>query len=84
MTRDHQDVITADVVLVNLLGACQRVTIGTVMEIAWAWDRQIPVVVMIEKQANVHDHPMIREAIGFRVDNLDDGIACVRSLLCHQ
>src|SRR3982751_2947354 len=61
MTRDHFDTINANVVLVNFLGA-QRVSIGTVMEIAWAWDRRIPVVAAIEP-GNIHDHAMVTEAI---------------------
>src|SRR4051812_12682585 len=34
-TRDYNDVKRSDVIVVNLLGA-QKVSIGTVMEIAWA------------------------------------------------
>ena len=36
VTRDYDDVSGCDVVLVNLLGA-QKVTIGTVAEMAWAY-----------------------------------------------
>ena len=79
MTRDHFDTVNADVVLVNFLGA-QRVSIGTVMEVAWAWDRRIPVVAVMEPN-NLHEHAMITEAIGFRFPNLDDAIQCVVQLL---
>jgi nucleoside 2-deoxyribosyltransferase len=80
MTRDHHDTTTADAVLVNLLGTA-RVTIGTVMEIAWAWDRKIPVVAVIEPAGNLHDHPMVREAIGFRTRSVADAVEVVRSVL---
>jgi nucleoside 2-deoxyribosyltransferase len=78
MTRDHFDTINADVVLANFLGA-QRVSIGTVMEVAWAWDRRIPVVAVMEPD-NIHDHAMVIEAIGFRFSTLDDAIQCVIEL----
>lgn len=85
MTRDHHDVITADCVLVNLLGCTpagtNRVTVGTVQEMAWAWDRRIPVVCVMEPSGNVHDHPMVRETIGFRVETLDQAVQVVRSIL---
>lgn len=81
MSRDHNDVVTSDAVLVNLL-SLGRVTIGTVMEIAWAFERRIPVVAVMEPHGNLHDHPMIREALAIRVPTLNEGIACVRSLLC--
>ncbi len=80
MTRDHTDVITADALLENLPGV-KRITVGTVMELAWAWDRHIPVVVMMEREGNPHDHPMVREAIGWRVETLDEAVHCVKSIL---
>lgn len=69
MTRDHYDCFRADLVLVNLLGT-GKVSIGTVMEIAWAHTHQIPIILVMEEEGNVHDHPMIREAAGFRAPNL--------------
>ena len=83
MSRDHNDVIEANALLVNLLGV-KRVTVGTVMELAWAWDRHIPTVVVMEEADNPHDHPMVREAIGWRVKTLDEGIHCVKSVLLHE
>lgn len=80
MTRDHWDCIRCDVVLVNLLGAT-KVSIGTVMEIAWAFECKIPVVLCIEPEGNVHDHAMIREATGFRVNTLDAGLEIVKAIL---
>lgn len=69
-TRDRNDVMNSDIILVNLLGAT-KVSIGTVMEIAWADMLRKPVVLVMEKTGNVHDHAMIRECIGFRVETLD-------------
>lgn len=73
MTRDHFDCTRCDVLLVNLLGA-KSVSIGTCMELAWAFTRQIPTVCAIEKEGNPHHHMMVSEAIGFRVDSLQAAI----------
>lgn len=77
MTRDHNDVRTADALVANLAGA-PRVSIGTVMEIAWAHAYSVPVIAILDTQ---HDHPMIREAVGFRVRTLDEAAAVVEALL---
>lgn len=77
MARDFNDVKRCDVLLVNLLGA-PRPSLGTVMELAWAYALQKPAVVAIEAEGNVNDnHPMIHEAIPFRVETLDEAIDAV-------
>jgi len=81
MTRDHTDVLRADALLVNLLGTA-RPSLGTVMELAWAYAYRKPAVVVIERENNPHDnHPMIHEAIGFRVETLEEGIDAVATIL---
>lgn len=79
MTRDHYDCMTADVILMNLLNT-QKVSIGTVMEAAWAFAYRKPLV-MIMEPGNLHEHPMLDQAIGFRVDNLDNGLSIVKAIL---
>ena len=81
MTRDFNDVKQADVLLVNLLGATTP-SLGTIMELAWAFALQKPAVVCIEPAGNPHDnHPMIHEAMPFRVQTLEDGLEAVRIIL---
>lgn len=81
MARDFNDVKRCDVLLVNLLGA-PRPSLGTVMELAWAYALQKPAVVAIEAEGNVNDnHPMIHEAIPFRVETLDEAIDAVAVIL---
>jgi nucleoside 2-deoxyribosyltransferase len=80
MTRDHWDCTRCDILLVNLRGA-SRVSIGTCMEIAWAWDHNKPVILVMEKEGNVHEHSMIREATGFRVTTLEEALNVVQGLL---
>ena len=82
ITRDRWDTMRCDLFLANLLGA-KKVSIGTVMEFAWADSQRIPVIAIMEKQGNLHDHSMIREATGFRVETLDDGLLVAKALLTY-
>lgn len=81
MTRDHNDCLTADLILVNLQACGSRVSQGTLMEIAWGFAYRKPVVAIMERKGNVHDHPMVREAIGFRTDDWEEAVHIVRSIL---
>lgn len=79
-TRDKFDCFNCDLILVNFIGA-KVVSIGTVMEIAWADSKNTPIITAIEKEGNVHDHAMIRESIGFRVGSLEEGLNVAKSIL---
>lgn len=79
-TRDYFDVRKADAILAYLKDT-KIVSIGTVMEIAWAKAFDKPVVLVTE-QDNVHwKHPMIKESVGFHADNLNEGILLINSIL---
>lgn len=81
MTRDFNDVKRCDALLVNLLGLTKP-SLGTVMELAWAYAMQKPCVVAIEDKGNPHDlHPMIAEAMPFRVTTLNEAIDAVAVIL---
>ncbi len=82
MTRDRYDATRCDALLVNLLGA-ERVSIGTVMELAWADLSRIPIVVAMEPKGNVHEHAMVTEAIGFRVPSIDEALHVVKAIADH-
>ncbi len=79
MTRDRYDAMRCDVLLVNLLGA-DRVSIGTVMEIAFADAVRTPIVMAIEPSGNPHEHAMISEAVGFRVPTLEGALHVVKAI----
>jgi hypothetical protein len=79
MTRDRWDATRCNVLLVNLLGA-SRVSIGTVMEIAWADLARIPIVCVIEDNDNPHEHMMISEAIGYRVNNMPQALHIIKAM----
>lgn len=79
-TRDYNDCKRCDILVANLLGA-DKISIGTVMEIAWAKAFQTPVVAIMEDSGNPHEHPMINECIGFRVKTLQEAADIVKVVL---
>lgn len=78
-TRDYFDVRRADAILVSFLGAT-KVSIGTVMEVAWARAFNKPVVCCMER-SNIHQHSMLNYACGYIVEDLTTGIATLEALL---
>ena len=78
-TRDRWDATRCDVLFVNFLNA-PRISIGTILEIAWADSYDIPIILVMEDD-NVHHHAMVMECAGFVVSTLDDGIHILKSLL---
>jgi len=81
-TRDHNDCIRSDLLFVNLLGA-ERVSIGTVMELAWAWEKRIPIVCLMEKD-NCHQHIMLKESMDFTLEDVDSGIKIAKAVLAVE
>ena len=81
MTRDHTDILRADALLVNLLGASMP-SMGTIIEMAWAYAYRKPAVVAIEANGNPHgNHPMLAAAMPFRLETLDQAIDTVAIVL---
>jgi nucleoside 2-deoxyribosyltransferase len=91
MTRDVFDCSEADVILANFLGA-ERVSIGSIMEVAWAYQNKKPIVACVEDggqaftgrigaSGNPHEHAMMNEAISYKVNSLDAGIHIVNAIL---
>lgn len=82
MTRDRWDCTRVDIVLVNFAPSHGNgvVSIGTVMEIAWADLSRIPVVAVMP-EGNIHAHGMVQEAVGFRVQTLEAAITLIKSIL---
>lgn len=77
--RDMWDCNRCDILVVNLLEA-KKVSIGTVMEIAWAAQLKKPIVLIMEKEGNPHEHAMVREACAFRVEKVADAIKLVKTI----
>lgn len=95
LIRDHYDATRRSLLFVNLLNTV-KVSIGTVMEIAWAHEARVPIVLCMTstttKQSetnpigidiikNPHDHAMIREACPLHVTTLEEGIHVTKHLL---
>jgi len=79
MRRDHFDCTRASAVLVNLLGSGERISIGTVMEVAFAYDHKIPVICVME-QDNKHNHVMFNEGCTYVVRTLEEAVELIRFL----
>ena len=80
MTRDRFDTTVCDALFANFLGAT-TVSIDTCMEIAWADMLRKPIILVMEAEGNLHDHPMIRDAAGYRVTTVEEGVALANALL---
>jgi hypothetical protein len=90
ITRDRWDTTRCDIILANFLSA-EQVSIGTVMELAWADLARVPSIVVMEptlpstgtpvRPGNVHEHSMVREATGFRVETLEEGLNVAKAIL---
>lgn len=78
--RDYNDVLEADAVLVNLAGATQ-VSIGTMFEMAWAYDCRIPIVLVMENEGNPHEHGFVKEAYTYRTPCLDEAVELLSIIL---
>lgn len=80
ITRDYNDCKRADLLVVNMLGAT-RVSIGTVMEIAWAKAFSVPVILVMEREGNIHEHSMLTESVGYRVETLEEALLLTKVVL---
>lgn len=72
--RDKHDVLRSDILLVNLVGAA-RVSVFSMMEVAWAEDHNKFVLTVMESDgSNVHEHLCVREASSLLVPTMDEAI----------
>lgn len=77
--RDHYDVHRADVVLANLEGA-KRVSIFTMMEMAWAYQNNTFVLTVMEP-GNIHEHLCTYHVSSAVVSKLDDAVNYLKHVL---
>jgi len=76
--RDYNDCKTADAILVYFPPETSKVSIGTVMEIAWGRAFQVPVVIV--DQSTLHDHGMLTYG-NIMASSLEEGIHAIKQLL---
>ncbi len=79
LRRDNYDCTRADVLFVNLIGAT-IISIGSMFEIAWAYDHKRYVVLCME-EGNIHEHIFPREACSIRFPTLGDGVKYMKEVL---
>jgi nucleoside 2-deoxyribosyltransferase len=77
--RDMFDTSRSSAVLVNLLGT-QKISVGTVMEIGWAFMARVPSVVVMEKD-NIHRHAMVEDCATYIVETIEEAVQIVKILL---
>ena len=80
VTRDKFDCVNCGVVILNLLGS-KRVSIGSMVEVGWANASNIPIVLIMEKTGNCHEHAFVTECCQFRTTSINDATKVVRAIL---
>lgn len=85
MTRDHFDCKRATLVVANLLREYMpengMPSLGTAMEMAWCFGYRVPLIAILDEENSPYDHPMINEAIGFRVTTLEQAAETAKMIL---
>lgn len=74
--RDYNDIQQVDVVLVHLDNfGSTRPTIGTIAEIAWAWERRIPIIAVASPNNTLmRGHPFIKAMVTRYFEDLDSSV----------
>jgi hypothetical protein len=70
IARDKFDVLRADMLVGNFLGA-KQVSLGSMFEQAWAHMHHKPIAAAIEPEGNPHQHMFFEQTLGFRVETLE-------------
>lgn len=74
--RDYNDIERADIMLVNLnTWGSTRPLVGTLMELAWAWQMKMPVVAVCDKgDVLMRQHPFINECVSHYCETMEEAI----------
>lgn len=72
-TRDLFDLKRSEFMLLNLTGA-KAVGIGSMIEIGWAHAFNVPIILVMEKEGNIHEHCIVDTCAAVRTDSLDDAL----------
>jgi nucleoside 2-deoxyribosyltransferase len=78
--RDRWDVRRSDLVLLNLEGA-KQISIGTMLELAWADAAGVYTLAVIEGSGNPHHHGMVLETASLVVETLDQALDLIPVVL---
>lgn len=50
------------------------------IEYGWADMARRPIISVIEKHGNLHDHSIVKELTGFRVETLEEGLHVAKAI----
>lgn len=78
--RDRFDTIRSDIIVANFLEAT-KASIGSMIELGWADSNHIPVIAIMEKEGNVHDHGIVNQIVGYRVETVKEAAEIVNIAL---
>ena len=53
------------------------------VEYGWSDVYRKPIITVIEREGNPHDHHFIRELTGFRVETLEEGLSVAKAILTY-
>jgi nucleoside 2-deoxyribosyltransferase len=78
--RDRRDVSECDIMLVHLeTFGCERPLVGTIAELAWAWDQRTPVVAICKADNYLmRRHPFISEFVSMYVETEEEAVEFLR------
>lgn len=79
MKNDHYMLTNSNLVIANFTAA-NKASIGTAMECAWAYDRHIPVIIIMDEK-RIHDHPMLRETAICIVNTIEEAAKYAEEIL---
>ena len=80
MARDYNDCRTADLIIADLIG--EDISIGTVMEIGFAYAHRVPVIGIFDPRGNkTCNHVMIQAAVPFVSYSLNEAADMACSIL---
>jgi nucleoside 2-deoxyribosyltransferase len=80
LERDKWMVINCDVILLDLSRGSERVSIGGVMELAWASLLDKHTVVVLPKENNIHNHAFVLEASDVVFETMDEAMDYLHKL----
>lgn len=75
--RDRWNVSQADILLVDLTMSSERISIGSVSEMAWGYD-DCKNIIVIMPQGNIHRHAFVLEMASIVFESYEEALAYLR------
>lgn len=78
--RDRSDVFQSNAILADFRGA-KKASIGSCVEFGWADAMRIPIITVMAKTGEVHDHGFIHQLSTYVVEDMEEAIDLTAMLL---